>query len=294
MRLRIQKTKYIIETDKNINVKIAHVSDIHFSENYKLKRFEKIIEKIKTIEPKYICITGDIIDTYEATKSKQLYYLKKFINDLAQIGKVIISIGNHEYIHAPNIDWLKKIETEKIKVLDNEILEEENISFIGYNPDYKYYYEYNENRLSIYNKELEQLIEKSKNEYKIQLLHTPMLILKKDNYKKINNISKIQFILSGHTHGGMMPSFIPGHTGIVSPTKELFPKNIRGKIKKDNTTVIISSGIIKLSKKSKLDILNDIYSSNIIEICIKQKIINKKYWFYKKNMVFLDCKQDRA
>ena len=275
--MRIHKTKYKIDTEKNIELKIIQISDIHFADNYKIRRFEKIIKKIKETNPNYICITGDIIDTYEAVKCKQFKYLKQFINDLSKIGKVIISVGNHEYIHAPNINWLKKLETDKIKILDNQIYEENNISFIGYNPDYKYYYAYRENETPKYNKELEQLIKQTKNEYRILLLHTPMLILKKDNYKKIKYIDKINLVLSGHTHGGMMPSFMPGHTGIISPTKKLFPKNVRGKINKDNITIIINSGIIKLSKKSKLDILNDIYNSNITEIYIKQKIINKKY-----------------
>lgn len=269
--MRIQKTKYKIEIDNKINIKIAHISDIHFADNYKLKRLEKIIKKIKKINPNYICITGDIIDTYEAVECEKFTYLIQFINELSQIGKVLISVGNHEYIHAPNIEWLKQLENDKIKILDNSIYEEDDISFIGYNPDFGYYYEYDEKIVTNYNKELENIIEQSKKQYKILLLHTPMLLLKNDNYKNIKNIKNISLTLSGHTHGGMMPSFIPGHLGLISPTKEPFPKNVRGKIKRDNTTIIISSGIIKLSKKSKMDFINDIYSSNITEINIKKK-----------------------
>ena len=176
-----------------------------------------------------------------------------------------------------NIEWLKQLKTDNIIVLDNEIYEENNISFIGYNPDYEYYYTYKENKFEKYNKELEKLISKTKNKYKILLLHTPMLILKKDNYKNIKNINTISLTLCGHTHGGMIPSFIPGHFGILSPTREIFPKNIRGKIKLNNNTIIISSGIMKLSRKSKITFLNDVYGSNVIEIDTKDKFIKKKY-----------------
>ncbi len=283
--MRIDYKKYTIENNKNINTKIVHISDIHFSHNYNSKRLELILNNIAKIKPDYICITGDTVDIHDVVYDSNYPELKKFIADLSEIGKVIISVGNHEYIKmeentygkTKDIEWLKQLKTNKIIILDNEIYEENNISFIGYNPDYEYYYTHKEKEQNQYNKELEKLINKTRNKYKILLLHTPSLILKNDNYKNIENINKVELILCGHTHGGMIPSFIPGHFGIISPTRELFPKNIRGKIKINNTTIIINSGIMKLSRKSKITFLNDIYGSNIIEIDIKDKIINKKY-----------------
>jgi len=74
----------------------------------------------------------------------------------------------------------------------------------------------------------------------------------------------------------MVPSFTPGNFGIIDPCKRLFPKNIRGKINLKNTTVIISSGITKLSRKSRLTKFNDIYGININEINVISNKINKK------------------
>ena len=283
--MRIHYDKYTIYNNKNVNIKIAHISDIHFAHKYNNKRLEMIEDKIKQIKPNYICITGDTIDLYDVVEDTNYPDLKRFLTNLSEIGKVIISIGNHEYIKmlsngfgkTDNVEWLKKLKTEKIIVLDNEIYEENNISFIGYNPDYEYYYNYKEKEPDKYNKELEKIIENAKNKYKILLLHTPTLLLRKDNYKNIKNIDKVSLTLCGHTHGGMLPSFIPGHFGIISPTRELFPRNIRGIIRKNKNTIIISSGIMKLSRKSKITFLNDIYGSNVIEIDINDKIINKKY-----------------
>lgn len=283
--MRIQYKKYSINNKKNINIKLIHISDIHFAHKYNNKRLEMVKEKIQQIKPNYICITGDTIDLYDVVEDTNYPDLTNFINDLSKIGKVIISIGNHEYIKmidngfgkTNNIEWLKQLRTERIIILDNEIYEENNISFIGYNPDYEYYYTYKEKEPDKYNKELEKLIDKIKNNYKVLLLHTPSLLLRKDNYTNIKNIDKIDLTLCGHTHGGMLPSFIPGHFGIISPTRELFPKNIRGVINRNKTTIIISSGIMKLSRKSKITFLNDVYGSNVIEIDIKDKIINKKY-----------------
>ena len=282
--MRIEYKKNKIQNDKNINIKIVHISDIHFAHNYKTKRLKMISNKIKKINPNYICITGDLIDLYDVTNDTNFVELKNWLKELSQICKIIISIGNHEYIKmtekgfgkTENIEWLKRLKSKKIIILDNEIYEENDISFIGYNPDYDYYYKQKEKTPEKYNKKVTELIQNTKTKYKILLLHTPIFLFKNNNYKNIDCFDKINLTLCGHTHGGMIPSFIPGHFGIISPTRELFPKNIRGKIKLKNNTVIISSGIMKLSRKSKLTYLNDIYGSNINEINIQYKIINKK------------------
>ena len=275
--MRIQYKKYTLE-NKKINTKIVHISDIHFAHKYKIKRLKMIENKIKKINPEYICITGDTIDVHNVVNEENFKYLIEFINNLSKIGKVIISVGNHEYVKAEkkgfskteDIEWLKQLESENIIVLDNDIYEDNNISFIGYNPDFEYYYIIKEKDPKNYNEQIEQLIEKTKNEYKILLLHTPIIIFRNDNYKNIKNFDKLSLVLSGHTHGGMIPSFIPGNFGIISPTREKFPKNVRGRINIENTTVIISSGIMKLSRKSKITFLNDIYGANVIEIDIKR------------------------
>ena len=254
--MRIEYKKYTINNNKNINIKIAHISDIHFSHDYKIKRLEMIKEKIKTINPDYICITGDLIDIYDVIHDTNFKDFEKWLKEISKIAKTIISIGNHEYIkmtetgytRIENIDWLKKIQDNNIIVLNNEIYNDEKITFIGYNPNYDYYYKDKEKNPQTQNENIEKLIE------------------------RINkNYEKIDLVLSGHTHGGLIPSFIPGNFGIVSPRRDLFPKKVRGRVKLENTNLIISSGIMKLSRKSKITYLNDIYGSNINEIDIQNK-----------------------
>lgn len=279
--MRINHKKYIIKNKKNINIKIVHISDIHFAHNYDVKRLNMIKEKIQKINPQYICITGDIIDLYDVVQDTNYPDLQKFIHELSMIGKVIISIGNHEYIKmnetgytkTDDIEWLKKIQNKEknVIVLDNEIYEEKNISFIGYNPNYDYYYKDKEKNPQEYNIEIEQLISKIKNNYSILLLHTPIFLTRNDNYKKIKEFDRISLTLCGHTHGGLIPSFIPGTFGIISPNRELFPKKIRGILKNKNNSIIISSGIMKLSRKSRLHYLNDVFGSNINEINIENQ-----------------------
>ncbi len=278
--MRIDYKKYEIKTDKDVNITIAHIADIHFAKNYKLKRLEIVKNRIKEIKPNYICITGDLIDTYNITKEPFFQKFEQWLEELAKISKIIISIGNHEYIEKvdnkyveqKNIDWLKKLQRENIIVLDNDIYSEGNITFIGFNPDHQYYANHEKAIIKKDNLKLYKLIAKTKANYNVLLLHTPFFIFEKENYKKIKEFDKLNLVLCGHTHGGMMASFIPGTFGIISPSKKLFPKNVRGMAMINNTKVIITSGITKLSKKSKLTYLTDIYSSNINEIKIKKII----------------------
>lgn len=277
--MHIDNKKYIVKTSENINIKIIHISDIHYSQNYNNKILDKLIIEIKNKQPNYICITGDLIDTYNITKTQKFTSFTNWLIKLSKICKVIISPGNHEYVEYKNknyiyqkdISWLENI-NDNIILLNNETKEINDITFIGFNPTYKYYYEDKEKNKLKKTDKLNELINKSKSKYNILLIHTPSFITNKENYDKIENRNKLDLILCGHTHGGLIPSFVPGNFGIISPNKKLFPKNVRGKIKIGNTILIISSGVVKLSEKSKLMKLNNIFGINVNEVYISNKI----------------------
>ena len=272
--MHIDLKKYKVVTDKKVSMKIVHISDIHYAKNFNLKRLDMLLKKIKMINPNYICITGDLIDVYNITKDSDFIFFKDFIKSLSEICKVIISIGNHEYIleiddgydFVIDISWLYDLESDRIKVLDNSIYSDNNISFIGFNPCYDFYLNREVSISSSDNLKLYKLINKSSSNYNILLLHTPFFIFDDDNYKKIKDFNKIDLVLCGHTHGGMIPSFVPGTFGIIAPSKKFFPKNVRGRKKLNGTEIIISSGVTKLSRKSKITFLTDIFGANINEI----------------------------
>lgn len=155
-------------------------------------------------------------------------------------------------------------------LLYNSVYSENGVNFIGYNLDYDYYHNH-EKPFYNYNRELSKLISNVNDGYNILLVHTPSIVIKNDNYKNINGIERINLILCGHMHGGLVPSFIPGNFGFVSPRKKLFPRNVRGKVMIGNTLLLISSGIVKLSEKSGLSIFNNFYGYNINVICITRK-----------------------
>ena len=260
-----------------MSLKIVQISDIHFSLNYNLNRLDKIKENICKINPDYVCIVGDLIDEYN---SSNIGVFCSWLKDLSNCFKVIVVIGNHDYIEFFNgkyvehsdISWLLDIQSDSLIVLDNDVYSDGVVNFIGVTLDFAYYYNHSKVDFNSYNRLISGLIDKVNSGYNILLVHTPTIIFENDNYKRIINFNKINMILCGHTHGGLVPSFFPGNFGFVSTNKKLFPKYVRGMIRVFDCFVFISSGIVKLSRKSGLSLFNDLFGYNINVININKKL----------------------
>ena len=259
----------------NIDIKICLLADIHYYPKYNLNIFKKILHKVKIIRPNYICITGDIIDYNEVLKEKNISYLYNFIIDLSKIAKVIISLGNHDlmtkygsYIY-PNdiVNIFRSI--PNVYFLDNEIIKLDDINFIGYTESFDIDREKG-NEETVIN-EVNTLINNIDNEYNILLSHNPLYLKEEKVYKNINNFNKINLVLSGHTHNGMLPNFLKTNSVLITPMKRWLKKYGRGHFIKNNTHFVITGGVVKLSKTAHaLHLFNPLFAINIDSINIKK------------------------
>ena len=94
-------------------------------------------------------------------------------------------------------------------------------------------------------------------------------------------LKEYDLLLSGHTHGGMVPKIFnrlfKKNQGLIAPNKKLFPEVARGKIERNifnkKITIIINGGITKLGDKSAriLSKLNFFYNIDINKIIITNK-----------------------
>ena len=143
--MRINNTYYKLSS--NLNMKIVHISDIHYCNDYKLKRLDLILKNIQNISPNYICITGDLIDTADVDDDKLDIYMN-FLEKLGNICKVIVILGNHDVEHTEkgirkyfiNENFISKLKKVKnLYLLRNSIYEDELINFIGIEVTYEYY-----------------------------------------------------------------------------------------------------------------------------------------------------------
>lgn len=277
-------TSTIICNDKiNINKKILLFSDIHYTGLKDKKKLIRLFNKIKEYDEEYdinfICIPGD---TLENVKMKDDYFLVDWLKDLSTIATIIISLGNHDlkikrknkknYFHNDKY-WDKIKNIDNLYLLSNEGILIDDLYFYGYTQSYDYYYgERGTESEKLMLTEIEKYnVCNPKGIVNILLVHSPMLLT---NKKISEKLKKYDLIFSGHMHNGMVPpildEIIKNNKGIISPRNRMIPNCARGIIKGDNTTVIISSGITKISKLIALPIriFNFIYpvGINYVEI----------------------------
>ena len=274
-------TDYIYNENVSKEIKIIHISDIHFSIKTKLTELDKLSNYIKEINPDYIMITGDIIDESSITKDDKINELFIFLNDLAKISKVLICLGNHDVYHSNDFIFFDKVnKINNIEVLNNRSYLDKYIHVLGITLPNEYYSNSKNESSDIFidflDKNKELIDHNTKNIPNILLVHSPIKLT--DN-KVLKRLKKYDLILCGHTHNGMVPkglSFLfPKNMGIISPHKVIFPEIAKGKIIKkiDNKeiTIIINGAITKLSNRSGINNLNFIYNKDINEIILTKK-----------------------
>lgn len=257
--------KHKIDTIKHFNLKVAFLSDIHYHKDFSFIVQHKIIDNIKYFNPDYICITGDIVDKPDILDnditSKNLLV---FLENLANITKVFIVLGSHDLEDVSDVGasfdnymykWKELLKNEKnIHLLDNKQYEDKKVNIIGITLPFNYYHQKPIENVDIIIDELGKEKYKLDNKYNILLIHSPRRILMPKAIYNIDLLKKVDLILSGHMHNGVIPKFlqkVPGHRGIISPQKTLFPKYARGTVTKmiygHECKLIITGGVTKIS-----------------------------------------------
>ena len=273
----IDIVKNVIVGNKVKNkIKVVLLSDIHFSKYFIIDNLELIKSSIKKLEPDYICIAGDTIDEVSVIyDTKLINILNNFLNDLAKISKVFISLGNHDIKENKDLLYFKDLKIDNLYVLNNSYYIDKKVVINGYNMPREYYYN---NHGGEDAKAMYQDLLKNKDKlyfsdklFNISLIHSPINILDKD---VSNYLKKCDLILCGHMHNGLvfrwLDKLVKNNYGLVSPSKGLFPDMARGYKKIGDSNIIISGGVTKLSNNSGkiLRVLNRIYpiSINYIEV----------------------------
>lgn len=267
--MRIYNKNYNLN---GVNANIVHISDIHYYNKNDIKNLNKVFDSIKKINPEYICITGDLIDESNINDEDILI---SWLVKLSNISKVILSIGNHEFyidrhkgIYGLNDNLFNKIKNIKnLYLLDNKNILINNINFIGLTLPVEYYNK--EEDKSKYIEKYFSNLKVNKKYYNILLCHSPINILNEELLKK----NKIDLILCGHTHGGMVPRLfrpIFKTKGIITPSKKIALKTSYGYLRIYNTDIIITSGVTVVSNMNKFKIFKNLYDMEIVNIKIKK------------------------
>lgn len=201
---------------------------------------EKLMKKIREIQPDMVLIAGDMLNAKPGADFSQT---AEFLKRLADEYRIFYGIGNHEhrlslYPHVYGTmyeDYWKAVKHENICVLVNEKLELEKsgIAIFGSQIDKRFY-----KRFKIQHMETEYLRkllgEPKQNCFNILLAHNPDYF---ENYADWG----ADLVLSGHVHGGIVR--LPFLGGVLSPACRLFPKYDGGLFKQGSTAMLLSRGL---------------------------------------------------
>ena len=221
-------------TDKNIpesfdGFKIAHLSDIHGK-----TWGRQTIEPITEFDPNIIVITGDLIDSSTADFGE----IEAWLGEITEIARVYFITGNHEAWH-PEYEVFEELLLEnEVTVLKDEAMtltsSGEEIGLIGL-VDPAFLTEsnmFNEHEF-IMDAKIKELVD-GKDTYNILLSHRPELFA-----VYVNNA--IDFVLSGHAHGGQFR--LPLIGGLVAPDQGFFPEYTAGLYEEEGTKMLVSRGL---------------------------------------------------
>lgn len=241
----LEVTKYVVENKKVPKefdgYNIVQISDLHsklFGENNK-----KLIQKIKSLNPDIVVVTGDLIDGENNNYNVALDFMK----EISKLYRVYYIIGNHEQkslikkYKDEYKDYFNKLHQIDFVNLDNNKVEivkgDSNINLYGLTVPYscyKYLFD-NQETTSIDIDFLEEKLGKvDREQFNILLAHTPFYF---DEYEKWGT----DLTLCGHVHGGIVRLPLVG--GLLSPDRKFFPKYDLGEYIKNKSTMIVSKGL---------------------------------------------------
>ncbi|QWU45232.1 metallophosphoesterase [Bacillus sp. NP247] len=211
--------------------KILQISDLHnkkFGDNQ-----DVLIQKVKSINPDIIAITGDLIDSksYDAEISMQV------IRELAKEYTVYFVTGNHEKWSGKYNSLEKELKKHHVTVLRNEHVsiqkDGQEINLLGIDdPEFT---SGNCDEEHIVKSGIRQAKDGMNSDgFKVLLSHRP-------EFLEVYADEKVDLVLSGHAHGGQVR--LPFIGGLVAPNQGILPKYTAGLYEKQNTSMIVSRGL---------------------------------------------------
>lgn len=217
-------------TDNFNGFKIIHISDIHYGRVINNKRLEEIVEKINSLKPDIVVLTGDLIDRNVKLEQEDIELLTKTLLKInVTIDKYAIK-GNHDYSFT---EWNNVIENSNFINLGDKY---ELIYKNGYDPILIAGLNSMQENISFATRfeNIQQEINKEniKSIYNILLVHEP------DPIDEIN-LDNYQLVLGGHSHNGQVRLPLIGPLVKADGAKKYYDEHY----KIGNTELYISSGL---------------------------------------------------
>ncbi len=231
-------SSYKINTDKTTaSFRAVVLSDLHGKEFGKDN--VRLLRAVNSLKPDVIFVVGDMVNNYSPDMSVAV----KLYRGLCNIADVYCCDGNHERSFPEKDSLHRAVKKAGAKLLCNEMQTVELLSgsfTVGGLQYYPYFEGSSPN--SAERNFFEKFIEQEKDNFSILLAHEPEFFMWSLGKMKLD------LVLSGHTHGGIIRlPFIGGlaapNQGLLGKNGELLPKYTKGLYKTDTATMIVSAGL---------------------------------------------------
>lgn len=219
----LQTVYYTVYTDEITEpVRIVQISDLH-SDGYG-ENMSELINAIDAAKPDIIVLTGDIYN--EDCDNANTRALLKSIGGRYPC---YYAAGNHEFQTPSWSEYSAEAESYGVNVLAGENAKVCGITICGAAQSADRSLSWNESVLRC---------SESADGYSVLLYHFP------EEIEKLRSYGCFDLILSGHAHGGQwrVPFLI---NGIFAPNEGLFPKYAGGRYDFEDSTMIVSRGLLR-------------------------------------------------
>jgi len=224
--------KVEIETDKIDDFRIVQISDLHLGAIYNGVFLKKVVDRINTLDPDVVFITGDLFDS----APEGSYEMIDEINNID--AETFFILGNHEvYVGKENV--IETIEKTKVKLLVDESVYFEDLQIIGV-----------EDAGHGNGKNVEDVLDNisfNSSKFVVFLTHQPVKFSKFKDYP-------IDLEMAGHTHAGQIFPF--------NLIVWFFYPNIKGLYSEDGQHIYVSPGTgtwgppMRLGSKNEITVVD--------------------------------------